>query len=188
MAQSAIVAVIDFEERYRQECASVIHQLADWFGIEASNQAYIAALGRLPTFLVHDEERVLGFIALEETSVEAVEIHVMAVAPDRHRSGIGRAMVSRAEGWMRFRGLRILHVKTLGPSHPDPYYARTRAFYQALGFRPVFETTALWGAENPSLVLVKLIAGVTRGPGAHGTNPPREAPRASGGRCGAKHR
>src|SRR5215472_2761219 len=156
MAQSAIVQILDFQERYRPECASLVHQLPDWFGIEASNRAYVAALGRLPTFLVHGQS-VLGFIALEETSTDAVEIHVMAVAPDRHRTGIGRAMVRHAEGWVRSRRRSILHVKTLAPSHPDPFYARTRAFYQALGFRPVFETTAFWGVENPTLVLVKFV-------------------------------
>jgi hypothetical protein len=50
-----------------------------------------------------------------------------------------------------------LNVKTLAPSHPDPYHARTRAFYQAMGFGPLFETAALWGPENPSAVLVKAL-------------------------------
>lgn len=160
MIASEAVTITHFEDRHRPACASLIHHLPDWFGIEASNRAYIAALGRLPTFVVESDSGVTAFMALEETSPEAVEIHVMAVAPELHRSGIGRAMVSHGESWARSRGLSILHVKTLGPSYPDPYYARTRAFYRALGFRPLFETTALWGAENPSLILVKFIAGV----------------------------
>ena len=151
------IRLIDFEERHRVACAHVIHRLPDWFGIEASNQAYVAALGRLPTFVLEDRGAVLGFIALEQTSAAAVEIHVMAVVPNLHRAGIGRAMLSQAEGWVRSRTCSILHVKTLGASHPNPFYARTRAFYEALGFRPVFETAAFWGPENPTLVLVKFI-------------------------------
>ena len=58
---------------------------------------------------------------------------------------------------LRQRGFAVLHVKTLAPSHPDPFYARTRAFYRALGFEPVFETPLLWGPENPALVSVKLL-------------------------------
>jgi hypothetical protein len=46
-------------------------------------------------------------------------------------------------------------VKTLGPSHPDPFYAETRAFYRAIGFQPLFETTAFWGADQPTLILLK---------------------------------
>jgi len=26
-----------------------------------------------------------------------------------------------------------------------------------MGFRPLFETTALWGPENPALILVKVL-------------------------------
>ena len=48
-----------------------------------------------------------------------------------------------------------LHVKTLGPSHPDPFYARTRTFYTAMGFAPLFESATLWGEKNPTLVSVK---------------------------------
>jgi hypothetical protein len=49
----------------------------------------------------------------------------------------------------------MLQVKTLGPSHPDPFYRRTRAFYEAQGFVPLEETTAFWGEDNPTLVMVK---------------------------------
>jgi len=140
---SEAVAITHFEERHRPGSASLIQRLPEWFGIEASNRACIAALGRLPTFVVESDSGVAAFMALEETSAEAAEIHIMAVAPQLHRRGIGRAMASHWEAWGRSRGLSILHVRTLAPSHPDPYYARTRAFYRALGFLPVFETTAL---------------------------------------------
>jgi GNAT superfamily N-acetyltransferase len=151
--------VIAFEERHRGGCASVIQSLPDWFGIEASNRAYVAALGRLPTFVVEEEQRVLGFAALEGTSTEAAEIHVIAVAPDWHRGGIGRALVSHAEDWVCSRKLSLLHVKTLAASRPDPFYARTHRFYEAMGFHPLFESSLFWGPENPTLVLVKSVGG-----------------------------
>src|SRR5262245_24774355 len=88
---------------------------------------------------------------------DAAENHVLAVHPDHHRRGIGRALLRHSEQWLRGRGVEVFHVKTLGPSDPYPPYARTRAFYQAQGFRPVFESTALWGPENPALVMVKLL-------------------------------
>ena len=50
-----------------------------------------------------------------------------------------------------------MQVKTLGPSKPDRRYAGTRRFYEALGFRPL-EETALWGPENPCLIMVKRLA------------------------------
>jgi len=44
-------------------------------------------------------------------------------------------------------------VKTLGPSHPDAGYARTRHFYEKCGFLPL-EETDLWGDDNPCLFMV----------------------------------
>jgi hypothetical protein len=46
-------------------------------------------------------------------------------------------------------------VKTRGPSQPDEGYERTRHFYLAHDFIPLFETDALWGAQDPALILVK---------------------------------
>jgi ribosomal protein S18 acetylase RimI-like enzyme len=48
-----------------------------------------------------------------------------------------------------------MQVKTLGPSNPDPGYARTRAFYEALGFRPLEELKQIWDEQNPCLIMVK---------------------------------
>ena len=52
------------------------------------------------------------------------------------------------------RGVRLLQVKTLGASHPDPGYARTRHFYERWGFLSL-EETALWGEGTPCLIMVK---------------------------------
>lgn len=48
----------------------------------------------------------------------------------------------------------MLQVKTLGARHPDEGYARTRAFYRAVGFLPLEETDDLWPG-NPCLIMVK---------------------------------
>jgi GNAT superfamily N-acetyltransferase len=113
--------------------------------LEAGSGAGDRALRRL-----HDPRLRAHFPA-------SAENHVLAVHPDHHRQGIGRALLRHAEEWLRSRGVELFHVKTLGPSDPYPPYADTRAFYQALGFRPLFETTALWGPENPALVLAKAL-------------------------------
>lgn len=51
--------------------------------------------------------------------------------------------------------VEFLHLKTLSDSDPDRHYAKTRAFYLAVGFRPLEELTALWGKDNPCLLMVK---------------------------------
>ncbi len=137
------------------ECERVLYGLPGWFGLEASNRAYIESLSRLPGAVAELDGQVVGFAALEEHDARSVELHVIAVQRDRHGQGAGSALVDWAETWCRARGVRWFHVKTRGPSTPDQGYERTRQFYLARGFEPLFETLELWGPENAALILVK---------------------------------
>ena len=76
------------------------------------------------------------------------------MALDRHRHGLGRTLVDHATDLLRDRRVEYLQVKTLGPSRENAEYAMTRAFYEAMDFRPL-EETALWGEANPCLIMVK---------------------------------
>ena len=146
-----VVEIEDPAERSRM-AEVVLRDLPDWFGIEKATRDYIAKAATLPTFAVQPD---LGFLCLEQHTPAAAEVHVMGVRRESHRSGIGRALVETAEAWCRARGIRYLHVKTLGPSRADEGYAATRAFYEALGFVALEELHGLWDEENPTLVLVK---------------------------------
>jgi GNAT superfamily N-acetyltransferase len=79
----------------------------------------------------------VGFLALKQHFPLAAEIHVMAVHPEQHRKGIGRALVQAAEVHLKDKGSLFLQVKTLGISHPDAGYQKTRKFYLAMGFIPL---------------------------------------------------
>jgi ribosomal protein S18 acetylase RimI-like enzyme len=136
-------------------CEPILHTLHDWFGIEEDIGKYLAEIDQLPTFLAFGEDRVLGFLTLKQHFPHSAEILVMGCLPQVHRRGIGRALVGRAEAWLLDQGVDYLHVKTLGPSHPDPSYDTTRAFYQALGFEPLEEFKQIWDDNNPCLVMVK---------------------------------
>ncbi len=48
-------------------------------------------------------------------------------------------------------------MKTLGESHPDENYKKTREFYKAVGFYPLEEFTEIWGKENPYLLMAKTL-------------------------------
>lgn len=137
-------------------CEDVLRALPQWFGLEPSLLEYVEAIGKLPTILAVDEdEQVVGFLTLERHFPTAAEIHVMAIHPERHRQGLGRRLVSRAEQTLRGQGVRFLQVKTLSATSPDLYYARTREFYLSQGFTPLEEMSTLWSEHNPCLVCIK---------------------------------
>jgi GNAT superfamily N-acetyltransferase len=145
------------------DCSRILHSLPNWFGMEESNRAYIDSLRTSPGAVATDGEDIVGFIALVRHTDDSYEINVMAVPEDHHRRGIGSSLIHWAENWCRERSIPWLHVKTRGPSTPDPGYDRTRQFYLAQGYAPLFESLALWGPENAALVLVKHIACGTGG-------------------------
>lgn len=154
-ANPTLTTIVPFEPRFEAECAALIAALPDWFGIPEANAAFLRNLNRLPSWVALLQTEVVGALTLQQHFPSAFEVHFMAVHPGHHREGIGRALLNHAEAAARSQGGRWLHVKTLGPSDPDPFYARTRAFYSRLGFEPLFETSALWGQDNPALILIK---------------------------------
>ena len=136
-------------------CEPILRSLPQWFGIEEANAQYLKDIEELPTFLASVDEQAVGFLTLRQHNEYAAEIHIVGVNPGAHRQGIGRALQSEAEAHLRQRQVEFLQVKTLSPAHPDENYARTRAFYQAMGFRPLEEFPDLWGPQNPCLMMIK---------------------------------
>ena len=138
-------------------CAHVLRALPDFFGIEASVQRYIQSTAALPTLVARIDGQPVGFFTIKQHFPGAAEAYVLGVLPEYQHMGIGQAMLRRAEDYLRQQGVRYLQVKTLGPSHADPGYARTRAFYQRAGFTPLEEFHQIWDADNPCLIMVKWI-------------------------------
>ncbi len=135
----------------------VLRALPDWFGIEQAIVDYARVADELPTFVAERGGAAVGFLTLKPTSTHALEVHVMAVLPGEHRRGAGRALVERTAAYARAEGFTLLHAKTLAPSNSDLSYAATRAFYESVGFLPLEELPQVWGAENPCLLMVRVL-------------------------------
>lgn len=138
-------------------CEAILRSLPDWFGIEEAIVHYVEEIDRLPTWLALEDARLLGFISVKQHNPHSAEIYVMGIRAEAHRRGIGLRLMKQAEAWCRGGGVEYLQVKTLGPSHSDTFYAGTRAFYAAAGFRPLEEFRQIWDEHNPCLVMVKKI-------------------------------
>ncbi|HLR57451.1 MAG TPA: GNAT family N-acetyltransferase [Beutenbergiaceae bacterium] len=139
------------------DVARLLATVPEWFGRPEANAEYVEAATRLETWTVRDQGgNVCGVTLVERQFPHVLELHLTVTDRRLHGQGIGTAMFDAIETHSRQRGVRLMQVKTLGPSHPDPGYARTRRFYQKLGFLPL-EETGLWGEATPCLIMVKAL-------------------------------
>lgn len=139
-------------------CQPIIEDLPDWFGIPLVNQKYTREIDQLPTFVAFFHGTPVGFLTLKEHTQSAAEIYVMGVRRAEHRKGIGRLLIQACQRYLVNRQVEFLQVKTLSNSQPDENFARTRDFYQAMGFQPLEELPKFWDEANPCLVMVKYLS------------------------------
>jgi len=138
--------------------AALLRDLPEWFGIEESVRGYIESARTLPGAAAIAGDDIVGVCLVRRHTDVAAEIELLAVRPDLHRRAIGRRLLQRIEPDLVADGVRLLQVKTFGPSGDSAEYERTRAFYRACGFLPLEERTDIWGPENPCLISVKALA------------------------------
>lgn len=137
------------------DVARLLGTVPEWFGRPESNAEYVEAARTKETWTVRGTDgSVVGVTLVDRHFPHVAEIHLTVVDRAVHGRGVGTAMLAAIEADAVGRGVRLLEVKTLGPSHPDPHYARTRHFYEKVGFLPL-EETDLWGEGTPCLIMVK---------------------------------
>lgn len=145
------------DEQIPVEVANLLASVPEWFGQPEANEEYIQAAKTKETWSVRDDAgRVIGVTLIDRHFPHAAEIHLMVVERDAQGRGVGTAMIKAIEADARARAVRLLEVKTLGASHPDAGYARTRHFYERCGFLAL-EETEIWGESTPCLIMVKAL-------------------------------
>ena len=154
--ETHLIGVLDAEEK-STITRTILSSLPEWFGIPESTEAYIQNCRAMPFVAAMEGEAAVGFLALKETSPNAMEVHVMGILPAHHRKGIGRALCDWAYQYARAHQYDFLHVKTLVASANCAEYDRTRAFYLAMGFKPLECLRELWDERNPCLLLVRTV-------------------------------
>ena len=141
-----------------EDVERLLATVPEWFGRPESNAEYTDDSRTMETWTVRDDSgRVVGVTLVSHHFPQTSEIHFTVVDRSVHGGGVGTAMIEAITEDVRARGAKLLEVKTLGPSKEDPNYARTRHFYEKMGFLPL-EETDLWGADTPCLILVKPVA------------------------------
>jgi GNAT superfamily N-acetyltransferase len=134
----------------------ILRALPEWFGIESAIRDYVADARSRSVLGAFVDGLAIGVLVVHQSTRVSTELHLLAVDPRFHGQGAGSALLSVAEDRLRESGARLLHVKTLGPSHPSEHYARTRGFYERRGFIPMEERNDIWPG-NPCLLMVKVL-------------------------------
>ncbi|HUF34283.1 MAG TPA: GNAT family N-acetyltransferase, partial [Acidimicrobiales bacterium] len=153
------VAVTVHERGAGETCRAILDTLPAWFGIPAANEGYIATAEAARTLVATIDGKAVGLLVPIRHTDSAAEIHLLAVAAQHRRGGIGRALVEEVQQLLRAEGVAVLSVKTLSARRRDDGYEETRAFYRSVGFFHFEEHPTLWGADDPALQMVKLLAG-----------------------------
>lgn len=137
--------------------ASILDDLPESASMPRRTEDYLAAAEHMVTYLATTPEgESVGVLLLEPHFRESVEVYVMAVRKGYLRQGIGRRLLAVVESDARAFGARLVVVKTIGPSDPNPRAAATRAFYHDVGFLPVEEFADMWDGR-PALMMIKTL-------------------------------
>ena len=106
-----------------------------------------------------EEERVVGFLIYRtDKNNKIAELSWIAVRPELHRKGIGRALVNALEEILQREDFQALEVSTVAQTIEYEPYARTRDFYHAVGFSDVRIDKGWFQSRDDRLLLRKRLS------------------------------
>src|SRR6056297_269192 len=140
----------------KQKIASeILKALPEWFGIEEALKDYVEGVKDKVLFAAFIGQIPVGFFSIKEHNKFTNELYVLGIYKEFHNHGIGKKLLKECISYSHKQEKKYLTVKTLSKSHPDNNYAKTRIFYEKMGFKPLEEFKNLWGPENPCLYMIK---------------------------------
>ncbi len=106
-----------------------------------------------------DDERVVGFVIYcVAKDGKTAELSWIAVRPELHRRGIGRAMIEVLQAILTEQGILALEVSTVAPTIEREPYARTLNFYSAMDFSYVRIDKEWYATGVDRLLLRKILS------------------------------
>lgn len=150
-----VIKKIESKEKRSLICEKVLLSLPAWFGIEEATKEYIKNVQDTDFYAAYITDDIVGFFSIISHFPQTNEIYVCGILPKYHRLGIGAKLLGNVVNDLKNKNVKFLTVKTLSASHPDKGYAKTRKFYEKMGFEPLEEFKELWGKDNPCLFMVK---------------------------------
>lgn len=132
---------------------TVLEALNEWFEVEESREGYIRDCADWTFLAAQEDGKAVGFLCLKRTGNATVELALMGVLKEHHRSGIGHQLVEKAKEVARAEGYEFMQVKTVKKGIYEDY-DKTNLFYIACGFKELEVFPLYWDEANPCQVYV----------------------------------
>ena len=140
-------------DRKQQIAREILESLSEWFEVAETRENYILESRDQVFFAAEHNGEASGFLCLKETGSATMELAVMGVKKEFHRSGTGKALFQAAKEYAAGAGYEFMQVKTVRMGCYEDY-DRTNRFYQSLGFRELEVIPSLWDEANPCQIYV----------------------------------
>lgn len=124
--RSAVLDLISATAMFLPEEEQVAAEVIDIYLANADQKDYVIEV-------VEDSAgQVAGYVCYGPTPMTegTVDLYWMAVHPEKHRQGYGRALVQRVEQTTRAQNGRLIVIETSA----KPMYSSTRQFYRQTGY------------------------------------------------------
>ena len=131
----------------------VLTDLPQWFGLPESTKEYINDSKELDLWATKENDKIIGFITLTESSPDCADVHCMGVKKIYHNKGIGTLLFNELKKFASTK-YDYIQVKTVDEGHYKEY-DQTIAFYKKQGFKKLEVFPTLWDEWNPCLIMIQ---------------------------------
>jgi ribosomal protein S18 acetylase RimI-like enzyme len=100
------------------------------------------------------ENRVAGFCAVKIHFEINAELYVLGLRKEFQGQGIGTRMIEHVRRHCKEIGVRYMTIKTVSDQNPNIHYAKSRRFYEKIGFWRLEVFPKLWDENNPCLYMI----------------------------------
>lgn len=152
---STIFCIDKYDEK-EKIAKEILTDLPEWFGLPDSTAEYVNNCKEMLFWTYIEEGKSKGFIVLKETSDYTVEVYVMGVLKNYHRSNIGTKLFQKFYEYAKQEGYSFIQVKTVKEGCYEEY-DKTIGFYKKLGFREFECIPTLWDEWNPCQIYIMSI-------------------------------